>query len=73
MALFDFGPARPGEERDYWLERAEFHLELGERTADTRVSWAHYQLAGRYLDRVYGGAPAGLSGEPMRVAEPVTV
>lgn len=57
MALFDFGPARPGEERDYWLERAEFHFELGERTADTRTSWAHYQLAGRYLDRVYGGAP----------------
>lgn len=71
MALFEFGPGKPGEERDYWLERAEFHLNLGERTADTRASWAHYQLAGRYLDRVYGGVAAGLSAAHQRVADPV--
>ncbi len=71
MALFEFGPAGPGDERDYWLERAEFHLDLGVRTADTRASWAHYQLAGRYLDRVYGGASSGLSTEHQLVAEAV--
>ncbi len=54
MAPFDFGPTTSGQDRDYWLDRADFHLDLGEKTADTRVSWAHYQLAGRYLDRVYG-------------------
>jgi hypothetical protein len=71
MALFRFGPAEPGDERDYWLERAEFHLDLGEKTADTRASWTHYQLAGRYLDRAYGGASAGLSTDHQLVAEPV--
>lgn len=71
MALFDFGAGKPGEERDYWLERAEFHLDLGERTADTRASWAHYQLAGRYLDRVYGSASAALSTVHQLIAEPV--
>lgn len=71
MALFEFGPGKPGGERDYWLERAEFHLDLGERTADTRASWAHYQLAGRYLDRVYGGVNAGISTAHQLVAEPV--
>lgn len=70
MALFDFGPAGPGDERDYWLERAEFHLDLGERTANSRASWAHYQLAGRYLDRAYGDPPACLSAH-RPVAEPV--
>ena len=71
MALFGFGPENPGDERDYWLERAEFHLDLGVRTADTRASWAHYQLAGRYLDRAYCGAPPGLSTDHQLVAEPV--
>jgi hypothetical protein len=71
MAPFEFGSARPGDERDYWLERAEFHLDLGERTADTRASWAHLQLAGRYLDRVYGGASSALSTAHVLVAEPV--
>jgi hypothetical protein len=71
MALFEFGPGRPGDERDYWLERAEFHLDLGEKTADTRVSWAHYQLAGRYLDRAYGGESAGLYTEHQLVAQSV--
>ena len=41
--------------RDYWLERAEHHLGLGEGAADSRASWSHFQLAGRYLDRAYGG------------------
>ncbi len=52
----DSAPA--ANERDYWLERADHHLGLGEQAADTRASWAHFQLAGRYLDRAYGdGAP----------------
>lgn len=41
-------------DRDYWLERAEHHLGLGEESGDSRASWAHFQLAGRYLDRAYG-------------------
>ena len=72
MAVFEFGPVAPGEDRDHWLERAEFHLDLGERTADTRASWAHYQLAGRYLDRVYGSVPVGHATQ-QRIAEPVAV
>jgi hypothetical protein len=71
MSLFDFGSKSIDGERDYWLERAEFHLDLGERTADTRASWAHYQLAGRYLDRAYGGASTALSAAHQLVAEPV--
>lgn len=46
------------EERDYWLERAEHHLGLGEEADDCRASWVHFQLAGRYLDCAYG------DGEP---------
>jgi hypothetical protein len=48
------------EDRDYWLERAEHHLGLGEEARDSRASWAHFQLAGRYLDRAYGGQPYGV-------------
>jgi len=69
MALFDFGAASPGQSRDYWLERADFHLDLGEKTADTRASWAHYQLAGRYLDRVYGGEASGSAADPVKAEE----
>ena len=54
MSLFNFGANQADDERDHWLDRAQFHLDLGEKTADTRASWAHYQLAGRYLDRAYG-------------------
>lgn len=71
MTLFDFGAATPGQDRDYWLERADFHLDLGEKTADTSASWAHYQLAGRYLDRVYGEASAEQAEAP-RIAELTT-
>ena len=71
MSLFNFGSNSIDDERDYWLERAEFHLDLGERTVNTRVSWAHYQLAGRYLDRAYGGASPALSTAHLLVAEPV--
>jgi len=46
------------EDRDHWLERAEHHLGLGEEAGDSRASWAHFQLAGRYLDRAYGGGDA---------------
>jgi hypothetical protein len=65
MALFDFGAADAREERDYWLDRADFHLDLGEKTADTRASWAHYQLAGRYLDKAYGDASPRLADRQM--------
>lgn len=58
MSLFKFSAEKAEDERDYWLDRAEFHLDLGEKTADTRASWAHFQLAGRYLDKAYGGGEA---------------
>jgi hypothetical protein len=67
--LFQFGPADPQSERDYWLARAEKHLALGEQCSDTRASWAHYQLAGRYLDKAYG--PGQAASEEMIVAVPI--
>lgn len=60
MTVFDFGrvaalaPRNKAEEREHWLDRAEAHLDLGREAEDTRASWAHLQLAERYLDRVYG-------------------
>lgn len=60
MSVFDFGrsmaaaPRTEAEEREHWLDQAEAHLDLGREAEDTRVSWAHLQLAGRYLDRLYG-------------------
>ena len=60
MTVFDFGRAPAAtartraEEREHWLDRAEAHLDLGREAEDTRTSWAHLQLAERYLDRVYG-------------------
>ena len=60
MTVFDFGraaaakPRNKAEEREHWLDRAEAHLDLGSEAEDTRASWAHLQLAERYLDRVYG-------------------
>lgn len=58
------------EDRDHWLERAEHHLSLGEQAADTRASWAHFQLAGRYLDRAYGdgGGEDGWESRPPQVS-----
>lgn len=61
MSVFDFRrpaaatPRNRAEDREHWLDRAEAHLDLGSETEDTRASWAHLQLAERYLDRVYGG------------------
>lgn len=63
MSLFIFGAGQAENERDDWLDRAEFHLDLGEKTADTRASWAHLQLAGRFLDRAYGDSA---DSEPAR-------
>lgn len=60
MSAFDFGriavdtPRTKAQERDHWLDRAAAHLDLGSEAEDTRASWAHLQLAERYLDRVYG-------------------
>lgn len=56
------------EDRDYWLERAEHHLGLGEEAGDSRASWAHFQLAGRYLDRAYGDSEPHESWESQAVA-----
>ena len=60
MSVFDFGrpaaaiPKDTAEEREHWLDRAEAHLDLGSEAENTQASWAHFQLAERYLDRVYG-------------------
>ena len=40
---------------DYYLSRAEEELTLGETASNKRAAWAHFQLAGRYLDLAYGG------------------
>ncbi|MGQ0589361.1 MAG: hypothetical protein ACT4N8_07505 [Sphingosinicella sp.] len=40
-------------DKDYYLERAEAELTLGDEAGDSRAAWAHFQLAGRYLDLVY--------------------
>jgi hypothetical protein len=52
-------------ERDkaYFYQRAEAELKLAQQAIQPAVVKAHYQLAGYYLDRVYGdGEQAGLSG-----------
>jgi hypothetical protein len=51
------------EEKDYYLDRAEIELTLGDEAENRRAAWAHFQLAGRYLDLVYRG-PANDDAEP---------
>ena len=46
-------------DKDYYLERAEAELTLGDEAGDRRAAWAHFQLAGRYLDLVYRGGEEG--------------
>lgn len=41
-------------DRAYFYDRAEAELKLAQRATDPAVVKAHYQLAGYYLDRVYG-------------------
>jgi hypothetical protein len=43
-----------GLDRSYFYERAEAELKLAQRATDPAAVKAHYQLAGYYLDRVYG-------------------
>jgi len=42
--------------KDHYLTRAEAELTLGDEAGDRRAAWAHFQLAGRYLDLAYGDA-----------------
>lgn len=44
-------------DRVYYLARAEEELELAQRARHEKVVYAHYLLAGLYLDRVYGSGP----------------
>ena len=37
----------------YFERRAEAELELAQRSTDSRVVKAHYELAAHYLDRLY--------------------
>jgi hypothetical protein len=42
-------------DQTYYYQRAEAELRLAQQAIDPAVVKAHYQLAGYYLDRVYGG------------------
>ena len=57
--------------KDHYLTRAEAELTLGDEAGDRRAAWAHFQLAGRYLDLAYGSeaererAAAGLAADTL--------
>jgi hypothetical protein len=42
------------KDKAYFYQRAEAELKLAQQAAQPAVVKAHYQLAGYYLDRVYG-------------------
>ena len=41
-------------DRDYLYRRAEEEIERARHSTAARVVKAHYELAGLYLDRIYG-------------------
>ncbi|QJU56372.1 hypothetical protein HL653_17615 [Sphingomonas sp. AP4-R1] len=50
------------KDKAYFYQRAETELKLAQQAVQPAVVKAHYQLAGYYLDRVYGnGEQADLS------------
>ena len=54
---FDTGWGTTGtimEDRDYFYRRAETELHMAQAATVPEAVKAHYQLAGYYLDRVYG-------------------
>lgn len=58
------------QDKAYFYQRAEAELNLAQQASQPAVVKAHYQLAGYYLDRVYGnGDQAALS--PSRNVGPV--
>ncbi len=59
-----------GDEKDYYLGRAEDELQSAERAAHERAAWAHFQLAGRYFDLAYGEAREAAGDVPRIVAAP---
>ncbi len=50
-------------DRDYYYQRAEAELALAQQSANEDVVKAHYELAGYYLDLVYGHAEQGTHAE----------
>ena len=49
------------DDKDYYYRRAEYELEMAQRTEVPEAVKAHYTLAGYYLDKVYNdeaNAPA---------------
>lgn len=42
------------EDATYFERRAETQIQLAQKSNDTRVVQAHYELASAYLDRIYG-------------------
>ena len=43
-------------DRDYFLERAEAEIDLGNAARHAEAARAHYSMASFYLDRAQGGA-----------------
>ena len=56
---------KSSDDKDYYLERAEAELTLGDAAGDRRAAWAHFQLAGRYLDLAYGGGEEEAADAPV--------
>lgn len=46
---------------DYFLERAEAEIALAQSARHEAAVRAHYELAGYYLDRVYGPGTGNVS------------
>jgi hypothetical protein len=46
-----------GDDKNYFLSRAEAELEQAQRASHPGAVRAHYHLANHYLDRVYGRKP----------------
>jgi hypothetical protein len=46
------------DDRHYYEGRAEEELEQAQQSSNPKAVRAHYQLAGLYLDKVFGQPPA---------------
>ena len=53
------------EDRDYFYRRAETELHMAQAATVPEAVKAHYQLAGYYLDRVYGETRDRLEQPPL--------
>lgn len=56
-------------DRDYYYQRAESELALAQQSTNQEAVKAHYELAGYYLDLVYGDAGQGSHAERQQEME----